>query len=1209
MTASILSSLRTTSLAWALVCTGMAVLLPPVVGVQVAAARPKKAKGKAKKGKDRDKDKDDKIDIEKRDLSGQEGNLQPKKDYTLDETILKTKDLKPAIEDSKRPGLSPAELKRFEAEAFLDAKLDEQIGLANQLVELQPDCAEGAPVRFRLADLYWEKSKRAFFKSEDGNVAEGDRAKWGAQMKKLQNVAIANYKKIADDCPGFPDFPKVLFFLGSSLSEIDKAQEGANYFQRIIKEFPQSEWVGNAWFMVGEYFFNTTTGNVNENAAKALRAYKRAEEYKDSTIYGYAIYKQGWCYINTTDWDLALERFQRVVTVSEDQRQKLDQKGRVSLRREALKDYVRAYSNVGDAKQAFKAFMKIGGKESVAWMMESLGNWYINKDAHTDTIATYRELIKNYSRSTRTPLWQGRIVDAVAKLEKKNVVPESKKLTEYFETVRERVQKGDLEEEEKKTVNKDLAEAEEIAENTLRKLAMDFHTEAKKLRGTAADRTFRLAHDLYKHYLTVFPKPKEGAEVNYVFYMRFYYAEVLYKLETFKDAADNYDMVVDMNPHPTNPKEKDIVQAAAEESVRSYKELIEDMDRKSPPEVSGTEPKAIPEIKMKFIHACDRYISYVGAEGEKIVPIRFMKARIFYVYNHFDQAAPSFNDIVANHPAADEACLAANLTLDIYNGLKSYASLRDAAHSYVGNKQLACADDDRAKFAKIEEQSAFKFIKVELEEKKKWMAAAKEYRDYYTRFPTGEFADDAIYNTAYCYDQAGRLDDAISMREFLVNKMPTADAALKQETNYNIAASYERVVDFDKAAKYLEIYAQKYPKDDKSKDALYNAGLYRAQLRQFDEARRLRDQFIKLYPADPDTHKVAFANCQSIEDEAGLLEKRAQEEKKQAELGKVILKKWEDANDCLGKYVGNKVYGNKDADLVCHAQFRRGEIMRVKTNYAKGYWDQHQLLVKAWPRWKAEGLEKVPKCATAMAEIDFRGLVDDFKKYKDMTITEINPADEKKMKTFNASRDSKVKTRDQLIEKYKGVVEYGVAEWALAALFDIGEAYMDSVDKLLNAPIPDKIQGVKVPDEIKQQIKDDLKKQTQPIVESAIEAYRICVNKANELGVYNKWSMKALQELQKLRPEEFPPVYERTTQAQFVDALTVQANSVVIPDGDSWRPVSAPIELAGAKEVSAEQKAKAGVSKPVAAPPIPGEDKGKKGGKKGKKGKAGKGDN
>ena len=50
-----------------------------------------------------------------------------------------------------------------------------------------------------------------------------------------------------------------------------------------------------------------------------------------------------------------------------------------------------------------------------------------------------------------------------------------------------------------------------------------------------------------------------------------------------------------------------------------------------------------------------------------------------------------------------------------------------------------------------------------------------------------------------------------------------------------------------KASHYLELYARKYPNEDKSKDALYNGGLYRATLQQFEDSRRNREQYIRKY--------------------------------------------------------------------------------------------------------------------------------------------------------------------------------------------------------------------------------------------------------------------------------------------------------------------------------------------------------------------------
>lgn len=1075
-----------------------------------------------------------------------EEGLAPKRDYGFDESIGKTKDLKKQMEEiASRPTLTPEEKAQAQAEVMVDEKLDEEIDLARKLLDFQSECEGWAPVRFRVGDLYWEKSKRSFFKSQDFNMKPADQDRYRQQMKKLQTLTIDNYKKIADECGEYKEYPKVLYYLGKALFELERGKDGAAYFQRIIKEYPDSEWVPNAWFMVGEYYFNTAN-DVN----KALRSYKKAAEYPKSAIYGYAVYKQGWCYINTADWDLALDKFKEVISISEDRGNELDNKGKLGLRKEGLKDYVRSYSHVGEPKSAFADFMKVGGPKSVADMMEKLGQWYIASDAHREVIIVYRDLIKSFPKSTRLPIFQGRIVNAASRLDKKAAVEQAKRLTEYFKDVRTRAAKGELTEDEKSTIDKDLNEAEDIAENTLRRLAMDYHAEAKKLRGQTQERTYRLALDLYRHYLTIFPEPRKNADVNYVFFMRFYYAEVLYQLEEFLEAARNYDKVVAMNPTPKEAREKTIVLAAAEEAVRSYDELVQDLDRKNPPEIAGTEPKPIPQIKQDLISACQRYIQYVGSQGEKIVEIRYKMARIYYTYNHFDQAAPAFEDIVKNHPDNKVACYAANLTLDIYNGTQNYRGLQKASRTFSENKKLSCGDAERAKFAKIEQESTFKLIKTEYEDKKKFSDAAKAYMQFYKAFPQSELADDAVYNAAVNYDLGNRLDKANEVRRFLVEKIP--DSPLVTDTLFNIAQSYERVVDFENAARYLDQFAKKYPSDKRSKDALYNAGLYRATLHEFGEAKETRDRYIAAYPSDPEIHEVAYSNCESLEREAEDLEKRS----------KNANAKWIEAHDCYARYIANKKYVAQDVDLLCEAQFRRGEIMRTKTNYAKGVQEIQDYLLKNWPNWKKRGVDKLPRCASAIAGIRFASLADDQKKYNGLLISELNPTDKGK-KEFDASIKTKTVTRDKLVEQYKEVVEIGVAEWALAALFSIGELYRDSIVKLLKAPIPDKIPGYKLTDDDKNVLRKQLKDLTLPIEEQAVEAYRLCVGKAYELGVYNKWSVKALEHLQQLRPEEYSPLEERLTPFSVADKTVVSRNGLLAADGESLRPAKGTPPAAG----------------------------------------------
>ena len=102
-----------------------------------------------------------------------EEELGEKKEWDLDAEIRETEDLKPAMEEEEGPGLEMREIGRKRTlEDVLEDKIDEEIMLARQILELEPGCEEGAQVRFRLADLYWEKSKRAFFKSQDFNTPE-----------------------------------------------------------------------------------------------------------------------------------------------------------------------------------------------------------------------------------------------------------------------------------------------------------------------------------------------------------------------------------------------------------------------------------------------------------------------------------------------------------------------------------------------------------------------------------------------------------------------------------------------------------------------------------------------------------------------------------------------------------------------------------------------------------------------------------------------------------------------------------------------------------------------------------------------------------------------------------------------------------------------------------------------------------------------------
>ena len=169
-------------------------------------------------------------------------------------------------------------------------------------------------------------------------------------------------------------------------------------------------------------------------------------------------------------------------------------------------------------------------------------------------------------------------------------------------------------------------------------------------------------------FLDHFPKDKDAYE------MSFYYGELLWTLSNWKDAAEQYTKVVEMKPDGKYVKEAAYAAVLAWKNAlnvddHEQKELV-DKDReqheKKKEKKQARAASPIPEYQKKMIGAFDTYIKYVP-DAPELVTIKYRKARIYYEYNHFDEAAKLFEDIVNKHPKHELAVYSANLLLDSLN--------------------------------------------------------------------------------------------------------------------------------------------------------------------------------------------------------------------------------------------------------------------------------------------------------------------------------------------------------------------------------------------------------------------------------------------------------------------------------------------------------------------------------------------------------------
>ncbi len=127
----------------------------------------------------------------------------------------------------------------------------------------------------------------------------------------------------------------------------------------------------------GEYYFDRANkADRAGNLKKALEAYQKAATYQESSVYGYALYKQGWVQYNLGHFSDALDLFRAVVFFGELPTSTIPADRKLALVKEAKKDYVRTWPHVGSAEAAFEDFRRVGGDAGVRDMLKTLADLY-----------------------------------------------------------------------------------------------------------------------------------------------------------------------------------------------------------------------------------------------------------------------------------------------------------------------------------------------------------------------------------------------------------------------------------------------------------------------------------------------------------------------------------------------------------------------------------------------------------------------------------------------------------------------------------------------------------------------------------------------------------------------------------------------------------------------------------------------------------------
>lgn len=1025
------------------------------------------------------------------------------------------------------------ELRTEEADRKRDEAIEQLKNIIKNPAVVGPQKAE---LLFQLAELWIEKSKYIYFGEMSAYdkkylaysecVNEKGPENCGAEPKVenrqseiYRDEALRLYDQILKDYPTYERKDEVLFALATNLYEKGRKEESIARYRDLVTQYPQSQFVGDAYVAMGEHFF------AANDLSRARQAYEKALESSanEPRVYNFALYKVAWCDYNSGDYEVALQRFKEVVDRSEASKVKRE----VALKGEALQDMALTFEKLLMIEEANAYYKQKASKNEARRLFARLANRYFDGGGYEPAIKSFRLLITEEPNDPKNPQFQSNIVRAYEGLrERDKVLDEMKVLVRTYKP-------GSAWATANASDKAALAAAYELTESAMRELVTDYHQEAQK---TKAVKTYRLAANIYKEYLDSF------SDSEFAYNLRYYYADILWALRQYEQAAEQYELVY------LADKEGSYAKAAALNTMLSYQKLIaiekgeeEVVELRDDQKIDEKQSKGavkkskriqtskigkdvqeeeIPKWEKKMIEACDRYAE-IASKDKRLeadeINVRYSAAFIYYDRKHFTEAAKRFGEIILKWPTDAQAQKAADLSLNILETREEWYELARLSRAFYDNKKLAKPGDKwSADLAKIMEGAQYKYIDIVVYHgEKDGEKAAKMFRDFVAEFPKSIYADQALVYSMVIYNEAKKLDEAIAMGEKILAEYP--DTKHRLRTIFDLGLFYQGISNFEKAAASFERYVVEWEEQEgirapadlprgrkpvlksaaevvrakpddalKASDALYNAALWNEGLGRFDHAIDLYNQYIAKYH----TVKDAVPAPTLVMNIALIREKQ---------------KRWSDAVSQYDLYL--KEYERSvTPGQYFYARYKKAMAQRELKQIA----EMNKTLELAVQDFKRVGAEeqKTFTILDAFAHSHFLLLEPKWTEYRNVKLD--------KVRTLAKDLQTKLKLHQPLIDNYTEVLQIGSGDWGIAALTRIGQINQDFARNFVESPDPPGLDFEQL-----ELYRSELENRAFPLEEKAIEAYETALQKSYELNIYNEFTHLAQNELNRFMPGEY----------------------------------------------------------------------------------------
>ncbi len=967
--------------------------------------------------------------------------------------------------------------------------VDEEIKRLYKLSRQYKRSRSRGEIWLRLGERYVEKAQIIDFRLQDDydkkleayNSGKSKRKPRPPSRREVRNYhkrAIRLYEWFVRDFPKDRKVPQALYFLGYNNFEIGNLKKGEQYYKQLTRRYPKSVYVAESHFALGEYYFE------KEQWQKALPEYKNVVKRRRSRLYSFALYKAAWCYYRMGQYKTALSTLINVIKISRSNETEETVEGtraidKIRLAKEAVGDFVSFYEQTGRYKQAYDDFYDISRSEQRTLdMIEQLAYRYSYSGNLNASVYLFKQLIALNPEAPKAAKFQYQIVQDYGTTGKVKLF--RKELATWLDQFGAGSAWADANKGNQQVIKENF----DLQESTLRNSTLRLHQQALNAR---TDYSKKLAAGSYKMYLTYFKGAPNYSE------MLFFYGELLYDLQEYDAAAQQYERVA-----LTDKKSKYFEKAVTNNVLAREKGLpsnkVMEARQKNLPNKLAKIPFS-PGVQA-FEKAAIIYLKNFP-KGEKALEIKRRLGTIYYAHNEFDKSIAVLKQIVQERPRSEDAIVAAEIIMDIHR-------LRDDLDKYQadGKAFLANPTIARSKFGKdleVNLQKARFLVADKFSKAGNNLKAAKAFEAFAAGNPRSDQAHSALFNAASNYEKAGAIFAAIKMYKQVIAKPgKKAILGLKQDARNSLGATYKKLGQLKDAAVYYESYGRN-AQGQKAINALFNAAVIWDALNDYSRAFRVYNLYANLDKAkNKGVQEAAWAKAEMYRRQ-NLYSKAIYQYDQFIKSNSPNLERMIKAHFYIADFYSKLRRVGKAIEW-------HQKVIRVVNNTARGRKLGAKYAAQSQYRMSREMLNEMRKISLGRT---------------DSSITQgLN-----KMKAI----------QKRLIADMAKVIKYDYGPMIVAALAAEAESYEIIGLTFRNIPIPKEYAKGKV----REQFKGMAKQQEIEFINKAVGAYRSAFNKGIDLKAYGDPMIESAQALYRLDPKGFKNAGEINDVGQIVDMMGI----------------------------------------------------------------------